>query len=139
MAGMQKNISDNSKAAKTIARGALTVMSAFVISNLVGLLAKTLTARYFGTGIESNAFFTANRFSEILFNLVAGGALGSAFIPVFTGLLAKNENQKRYSLSFTGIFICLYFKNRLSNLLRISAKGFTNFESGSGNFTGKCW
>jgi len=99
MAGMQKNIPDNSKAAKTIARGALTVMSAFVISNLVGLLAKTLTARYFGTGIESNAFFTANRFSEILFNLVAGGALGSAFIPVFTGLLAKNENQKAWRLA----------------------------------------
>jgi len=99
MAGMQKDISGNSKAAKTIARGALTVMSAFIISNLVGLLAKTLTARYFGTGIESNAFFAANRFSEILFNLVAGGALGSAFIPVFTGLLAKNENQKAWRLA----------------------------------------
>jgi len=99
MAGMQKNISNRSKATRTIARGALTVMSAFIISNLVGLLAKTLTARYFGTGIESNAFFAANRFSEILFNLVAGGALGSAFIPVFTGLLAKNESQKAWKLA----------------------------------------
>ena len=99
MAGMQKENSHNSKATKTIARGAITVMSAFIISNLVGLFAKTLTARYFGTGIESNAFFAANRFSEILFNLVAGGALGSAFIPVFTGLLAKNENQKAWKLA----------------------------------------
>jgi len=66
---------------------------------LVGLLAKTLTARYFGTGIESSAFFAANRFSEILFNLVAGGALGSAFIPVFTGLLAKNEKKKAWRLA----------------------------------------
>jgi len=99
MAGMQKNISVDSKATKTIARGALTVMLAFIISNLVGLMAKTLTARYFGTGIESNAFFAANRFSEILFNLVAGGALGSAFIPVFSGLLAKNENQKAWRLA----------------------------------------
>ena len=99
MAGMQKGNSLNSKANKTIARGAITVMSAFIISNLVGLFAKTLTARYFGTGVESNAFFAANRFSEILFNLVAGGALGSAFIPVFTGLLAKNENQKAWKLA----------------------------------------
>jgi putative peptidoglycan lipid II flippase len=99
MAGMQKENSVGSKATQTIARGALTVMLAFVISNLIGLLAKTLTARYFGTGIESNAFFAANRFSEILFNLVAGGALGSAFIPVFTGLLAKNENQKAWKLA----------------------------------------
>jgi len=99
MAGMQKNISSGSKATKTIARGAITVGSAFIVSNLVGLLAKTLTARYFGTGVESNAFFAANRFSEILFNLVAGGALGSAFIPVFSGLLAKNENKKAWRLA----------------------------------------
>jgi putative peptidoglycan lipid II flippase len=99
MAGMQNNSKVGRKATKEIARGALTVMAAFVVSNLVGLYAKTLTARYFGTGIESNAFFAANRFSEILFNLVAGGALGSAFIPVFAGLLAKNEQQKAWRLA----------------------------------------
>ena len=74
-------------------------MAAFIVSNLVGLLAKTLTAREFGTSIDSNAFFAANRFSEILFNLVAGGALGSAFIPVFTGLLAAEERQKAWKLA----------------------------------------
>ena len=90
MADMQNKVTSQSEATRKIARGAATVMAAFIISNMIGLLAKTLTARYFGTGIESNAFFTANRFSEILFNLVAGGALGSAFIPVFTELLLKN-------------------------------------------------
>jgi len=99
MAGMQKKIYLDSKANKTIVHGAITVMAAFIISNLIGLFAKTLTARYFGTGIESNAFFAANRFTEILFNLVAGGALGSAFIPVFTGLLAKNKNKKAWRLA----------------------------------------
>ena len=99
MAGMQKENLPKSKANQLIARGAFTVMAAFIVSNLVGLLAKTMTARHFGTGVDSNAFFAANRFSEILFNLVAGGALGSAFIPVFTGLLAKNENQKAWRLA----------------------------------------
>jgi putative peptidoglycan lipid II flippase len=99
MAVMQHNSKKGMTATKEIARGALIIMAAFVVSNLVGLLAKSLTARYFGTGFESNAFFTANRFSEILFNLVAGGALGSAFIPVFTGLLAKNETKKAWKLA----------------------------------------
>ena len=99
MACMQNNTKAGSGATKEIARGALTVMAAFIVSNLVGLLAKTLTARYFGTGIESNSFFAANRFSEILFNLVAGGALGSAFIPVFTGLLAKKETERAWKLA----------------------------------------
>jgi putative peptidoglycan lipid II flippase len=82
-----------------IASGALTVMAAFIVSNLIGLLAKTLTARYFGTGVESSAFFAANRFSEILFSLVAGGALGSAFIPVFTGMLVKGDRQNAWKLA----------------------------------------
>ncbi|MDK2981898.1 MAG: putative peptidoglycan lipid flippase [Chloroflexota bacterium] len=91
---------ENSQNANSqIARAAGTVMFAFIISNLVGLLAKTLTARAFGTGVESNAFFAANRFSEILFNLVAGGALGSAFIPVFTGLLARDDRKEAWKLA----------------------------------------
>ncbi len=99
MAAMQADSNNPSKANTQIARAAGTVMVAFIISNLVGLLAKTLTAREFGTSIDSNAFFAANRFSEILFNLVAGGALGSAFIPVFTGLLAAEERQKAWKLA----------------------------------------
>ncbi len=84
---------------RQIARAAGTVMIAMVVSQLVGLLAKTLTARAFGTGLESDAFFAANRFSEIIFNLVAGGALGSAFIPTFTGMLAREERKDAWRLA----------------------------------------
>ncbi|HAF61048.1 MAG TPA: murein biosynthesis integral membrane protein MurJ [Anaerolineaceae bacterium] len=82
-----------------IARAAGTVMVAYIISNLAGLLAKTLTAKAFGTGADSEAFYAANRFSEILFNLVAGGALGSAFIPTFTGFLVKKDHEGAWKLA----------------------------------------
>jgi putative peptidoglycan lipid II flippase len=93
-----ENTQDKS-ANRQIARAAGTVMVAMVVSQLVGLLAKTLTARAFGTGLESDAFFAANRFSEIIFNLVAGGALGSAFIPTFTGMLAREERKDAWRLA----------------------------------------
>jgi len=96
---MQNSKRETGSAGNKIARGAMTVMVAFIISNLIGLLAKTLTARYFGTSIESSAFFAANRFSEILFNLVAGGALGSAFVPVYAELLVKDEKDKAWKLA----------------------------------------
>jgi putative peptidoglycan lipid II flippase len=99
MAGMSMETESSKNANSQIARAAGTVMFAFIISNLVGLLAKTLTARAFGTGVESNSFFAANRFSEILFNLVAGGALGSAFIPVFTNLLARDDRKEAWKLA----------------------------------------
>lgn len=66
-------------------------MAAFVFSNLVGLLRSMVTAHAFGTSLELEAFTPANRVSETLFTLVAGGALASAFIPTYTGLLAKND------------------------------------------------
>jgi putative peptidoglycan lipid II flippase len=84
---------------RQIARAAGTVMLAFVASNLVGLLAKMLTARAFGTGAQSEAFFAANRFTEILFNLVAGGALASAFIPTFTTLLTQEDRRGAWKLA----------------------------------------
>ena len=84
---------------RQIAQAAGTVMAAMVLSQVMGLAAKMLTSRAFGTGMESEAFFAANRFAEILFNLVAGGALGSAFIPTFTGLLAHEKRQQAWRLA----------------------------------------
>ncbi len=89
----------SNSATRQIARAAGTVMGAMVVSQLFGLLAKILIARAFGTTPESEAFFAANRFSEILFNLVAGGALASAFVPTFTGLLAQGEQKNAWRLA----------------------------------------
>jgi len=88
-----------STANRQIARSAVTVMAAIVISQLIGLVAKSITGAAFGTGRESEAFFAANRFSEILFNLVAGGALASAFIPTFTGFLAHEDRAGAWKLA----------------------------------------
>lgn len=86
-------------ATRQIARAAGTVMFAIIISNLAGLLAKILTARAFGTSMENEAFFAANRFTEILYNLVAGGALGSAFIPTFTAFLTHEDRPSAWKLA----------------------------------------
>lgn len=74
-------------------------MVAFVLSNLTGLIRQILVANAFGTGSDMEAFNAANRVSETLFNLVAGGALASAFIPTFTGLLIKEQRQGAWELA----------------------------------------
>ncbi len=74
-------------------------MLAFIFSQLTGLARGILVARAFGASAELDAFFAANRVSETLFTLIAGGALGSAFIPAFTGLLAKNERDAAWRLA----------------------------------------
>lgn len=84
---------------RQIARAAGTVMLAFVIGQAAGLARSILVANTFGITHDLDAFVAANRVSETLFNLVAGGALGSAFIPTFTAFLAKDERKSAWRLA----------------------------------------
>jgi putative peptidoglycan lipid II flippase len=90
--------SNPSTANRQIARAAGTVMAAIVLGQLLGLLRGILVARAFPAP-DLDAFFTANRVSETLFMLIAAGALGSAFIPTFTGMLARNDRDAAWRLA----------------------------------------
>jgi putative peptidoglycan lipid II flippase len=83
---------------RQIARAAGTVMFAIVLGQITGLLRGILVARAFPPA-ELDAFFAANRVSETLFMLLAAGALGSAFIPTFTGFLAKDDKGSAWKLA----------------------------------------
>jgi putative peptidoglycan lipid II flippase len=89
----------NNSANRQIARAAGVVMIATILSQVASLLARILIAHAFGTSMESDAYFTANRYSEILFNLVAGGALGSAFIPTLATLLEQDDRNGAWTLA----------------------------------------
>ncbi len=88
-----------SSANRQIARAAGTVMFAILVGQLTGLVRGILVARAFGASPELDAFIAANRVSETLFLLVAGGALGSAFIPTFTGFLARKKREAAWRLA----------------------------------------
>src|SRR5687767_12797402 len=74
-------------------------MAAFALSNAVGLVRQVLIARAFGIGGELDAFLAAQRLPDILFNLAAGGALASAFIPTFTGFLTRDDHASAWRLA----------------------------------------
>ena len=84
---------------RQIARAAGTVMLAILFGQLAGLARGILVARAFGASPQLDAFFAANRVSETLFLLIAGGALGSAFLPTFAGLLARAETNSAWRLA----------------------------------------
>ena len=74
-------------------------MLAFILSQLTGLARSILVARTFGAGPELSAFFAANRVSETLFTLLAGGVLSSAFIPTFTKFLTRDDKKSAWRLA----------------------------------------
>jgi putative peptidoglycan lipid II flippase len=57
------------------------------------VLFRSLLGSTFGASSELDAFNAASRVTETLYLLIAGGALGSAFIPTFTSYLARGERQ----------------------------------------------
>ncbi len=88
-----------SSANRSIARAAGTIMLPFVLSNLLGLARTILMSNAFGTGPEVDAFNAATKIPDILFALVAGGALASAFIPTYTGLLVNKRRAEAWRLA----------------------------------------
>jgi putative peptidoglycan lipid II flippase len=94
-----EQIETANSANRQIARAAGTVMAAFVLSNVVGLVRQILVSQAFGTGDAYDAFVAASRYPDLIFYLIAGGALASSFIPVFTGFLEENNRTSAWKLS----------------------------------------
>ncbi len=53
------------------------------LAKIMGLARDMLIAAFFGTGIEADAYMTATRLPTTLFDIVIGGVISAAFIPVF--------------------------------------------------------
>ncbi len=77
-----------------IGRAALILQSSFIASRILGLFRTSLFAFVFGTTVTSDAFLQAFLVPDLIFNIVAGGALSSAFIPVFTHYMIGERDEK---------------------------------------------
>jgi len=82
-----------------LARSALTVAAAFVLSRVLGLAREIILARQFGTGPEMDAYVSAFRIPDLLFLVVMAGAFGAAFIPVFGEYLADDDQFRAWNLA----------------------------------------
>ena len=118
---MEPQNSPTTSANQQIAKAAGTVMFAYILSSVINLARGIVILRAFGTGMENEAFWAANRVSETLFSLVAGGALASAFVPTFTGFLAKKQNENAWKLASSIINLVLLLISLLAILAAIFA------------------
>lgn len=67
-----------------IARAALTLLLGFGLSRIVGALRDVVLTAQFGATVEYDVYVAAFRIPDVIFTLVAGGALGSTLVPVFS-------------------------------------------------------
>jgi putative peptidoglycan lipid II flippase len=76
---------------RRIARSTAVVMVSFAAAKAISLLQTFIIAQTFGVGAEWDAYVAANRIPELIFTLISGGALATAFLPVFSGMLAEGD------------------------------------------------
>ncbi len=87
-----------SQSTRRILISALIVGSGFLVSKITGILDDLILARTIGPGPELDAYYAAFALPDLLFTLIAGGALAAAFIPVFTGFLTREDRAGAWQL-----------------------------------------
>lgn len=83
-------------------------MLVYLLGTVMGLVRFVIVTLQFGATDVLDAYYAAFRIPDLLFNVIAGGALGSAFIPVFAGLLARGETAKAWQVT-SGVLNSLLF------------------------------
>jgi len=83
----------------SITEAAFLLMVALLASRGLGVLRQLLFNVLFGTGSAATAYYAAAYFPETLFDLVAGGALVHAFLPVFLSYEKEHGQREAWRLS----------------------------------------
>ena len=81
-----------------IIRPALILTAAFLGSRLLGLARDVAIGAQFGTTRDLDLYIAAFRLPDFIFNLLAGGALGSALVPVFARTLTQTQREALWRL-----------------------------------------
>jgi putative peptidoglycan lipid II flippase len=121
-----------SSSSRQIARSSGVVMVGFVLSAVTGLASQILISRAFGTSPELDAYIAGNRLPEILFALIGGGALASAYLPTLSTFITREDDRGAWRLTSSIVNLLIIIMGLLSALawltapwiVRILAPGF---------------
>ena len=79
---------------------AATVVGAgILVSRLSGLARQWVFAKYFGLGMEGDAYSSAMKIPNTMRSLLGEGAMSASFVPVYTRLLAKGDERGANALA----------------------------------------
>jgi putative peptidoglycan lipid II flippase len=82
-----------------IARSAALVIGLLACAKLFSLFENWIALNRFGIGTAWDAYAAANKIPEQVFNLIAGGALAYAFIPIFGTFLTHDDREGAWRLA----------------------------------------
>jgi putative peptidoglycan lipid II flippase len=81
-----------------------------------------VVAAQFGTERDYNAYLAANALPDTVFQVLVGGAVGSAFIPVFKGYLMRGEAEEAWRVTSSVINLGILITAAASIVIAIFAR-----------------
>ena len=86
-----------------MANAAMLMIFATLASAITGMLRDIAISHVYGATVVADAFYNAATIPDFLYFLVAGGALRTGFVPVFTELMAKGQEDRAWRM-FSALF-----------------------------------
>src|SRR5438876_6840856 len=83
----------------SVARASAIMIGTLVASRVLGWLRLSVLGATFGGSPDLDAFIAAFKIPDAIFGLLVAGALASAFIPVFTGYLAREREAEAWHVA----------------------------------------
>lgn len=96
-------------------------MVAFGLGKVIGLARQAIIGHAFGTGHELDAYYAAFNIPDLLFTLISGGALATAFLPVLAAYLTKEDRDEGWRLVSTVINVAFALTVAAAVLIAIAA------------------
>ncbi len=90
---------DRQRSLHRIAHSTSVLAATTAVSRLLGFVRDLVIAKFFGTTSAAQAFVVAFRIPNMMRDLVAEGAVTSAFVPVLSGYRAKAQLKEFWHLS----------------------------------------
>ena len=113
---------------RLVFRAAGLVAALALLSRGLGLVREIVVRQYLGvTTLEATAFDIASRFPEAIFLIVAGGAIGSAFIPTFAAYLSREDEAGSWRLFSAVLNLLTVVTTAISVLVMLLAAPFVTF------------
>ena len=79
-----------------VVRAAGLLMIIQILSRILGYARDVVLLNIFGQNFTTDAFYAAFSIPDFIYNILIGGAITAAFIPVFSAYLAKDQKEQAW-------------------------------------------
>jgi len=117
---------------KRLAGAAVIVMTSIIVSRITGFIREMLVPNAFGLKETADAYAFAFKITGLMYDMLVGGAIAAALIPILTGYIEKNDEEDGWKA--VGTFINIVFAAMCiisisgiifaKNIVSVAAPGF---------------